>query len=119
LLSQATFGDSLETTHTKKEYATLVEMILTADWTIHAHDPEPSDATKPYADLRRKVLSHHKEMGMEDAFVYAPEDGEYYETAEYEMDSPHMRLIERYDEVLSGRRWRPNWRIAILRPRRP
>ena len=71
------------------------------------------------ADLRRKVLSHHKEMGMEDAFVYAPEDGEYYETAEYEMDSPHMRLIERYDEVLSGRRWRPNWRIAILRPRRP
>jgi dihydroneopterin aldolase len=83
---------------TKKEYAALVEMILTADWVIHAHDSEPSDATKRYAELRRKVLSHHKEMGMEDAFEYAPEDDDYYETADYEENSHHMRLIEEYDE---------------------
>jgi hypothetical protein len=83
---------------TKKEYATLVEMILTADWVIHAHDDEPSDATKSYTELRKKVLSHYKEMGMEDAFEYAPEDDDYYETADYEENSPHMALIEEYDE---------------------
>ena len=51
---------------TKKENAWLVEMILTADWVIHAHETEPTDATQPYADLRKKVLSCFKELGMED-----------------------------------------------------
>jgi len=35
---------------------------------------------------------------MEDAFEYSSEDDEYYETAEYEENSPHMALIEEYDE---------------------
>ena len=83
---------------TKKEYATLVEMILTADWVIQAHDSEPSDETRAYADLRKKLLSHHKEMGMEEAFRYAREDDEYYETAEYEANSPHMGFIDEYEE---------------------
>jgi len=83
---------------TKNEYAALIEMILIADWVMNAHEEEPRNATKPYADLRRKLLSHHKEMGMEDDFVYEPEDDEYYETAEYEERSAHMRFIEEYDE---------------------
>jgi hypothetical protein len=33
---------------TKKEYAAVVEMILTADWVIHAHETEPTDETRPY-----------------------------------------------------------------------
>lgn len=84
---------------TKKEYAALVEMILTADWVMHAHESEPSDETKPYADLRKKVLSYHKEMGMEEAFQYVAEDDEYYETADYEMNSPHMDLIDEFSEI--------------------
>lgn len=84
---------------TKKEYAALVEMILTADWVIHAHETEPTDETKPYADLRKKVLSYHKEMGMEEAFQYVAEDDEYYETADYEMNSPHMALIDEFSET--------------------
>jgi hypothetical protein len=83
---------------TKKDYTALVEMILTADWVMHAHESEPSDAKKPYTELRKKVLSHHTEMGMGDAFEYAPEDDDYYETSDYEDNSPHMALIKEYDE---------------------
>jgi hypothetical protein len=84
---------------TKKEYAALVEMILTADWVIHAHETERTDETKPYADLRKKVLAYHKEMGMEETFQYVAEDDEYYETADYEMNSPHMALIDEFSET--------------------
>jgi hypothetical protein len=83
---------------TNEEYATLVEMILVADWIIHANEVEQADVTSPYADLRKKVLSHHKEMGMEDAFEYSSEDDEYYETADYEENSRHMAFIDEYEE---------------------
>ena len=83
---------------TKKEYATLVEMLLMADWVLHAHETGPTKETIPYAELRRKVLSHHKEMGMEDAFEYDPEEGEYYETKDYEDNAPHMEFIDAFTE---------------------
>jgi len=83
---------------TKKEYQVLVEMLLTADWVIRAREVEQRAETKPYSDLRKKVLSHFKEMGMEDAFVYHPEHDDYFETREYEERAPHMRFIEEHDE---------------------
>jgi hypothetical protein len=83
---------------TRKEYAALVEMVLLADWVIHAHEVELTDESKPYVALRKKVLSHHREMGMEDAFQYAPGDDEYYETVDYEESSAHMAFIEAYEE---------------------
>jgi len=88
----------MEINFTKKEYSKLVEMVLIADWIIHAHEVEKSDATNAFRDLRRKLLSNHKEMGMEDAFHYAAEDDDFYETAEYVLNSPHMGFIEEYDE---------------------
>jgi hypothetical protein len=83
---------------TKKEYQTLVEMLLVADWVITGHEEEERETTKPYKELRKKVLSHHKEMGMADAFEYSPEHDEYFETAAYEANGPHMRFIDEYDE---------------------
>ena len=83
---------------TKKEYEALVEMLLLADWVIHGHEEEPVKATKPYTDLRKKVLSHHKEMGMENAFTYESDDDDYFETADYEESAPHMQFIDAYDE---------------------
>lgn len=83
---------------TKKEYQTLVEMLLTADWVIRSHEEEPRAATKPCGDLRKKVLSHHKAMGMEGAFEYVPDEDEYFETSSYEERSPHMGFIDEYDE---------------------
>jgi len=84
---------------TKKEYRVLVEMLLTADWVITAHEDEPSKANKDYADLRKKVLSHYKEMGMEDLFQYNAEHDEYYETKAYEDNSVHMAFIDQYNEL--------------------
>jgi len=83
---------------TNEEYAILIEMVLIADWIIHANEIEQPEETKLYTNLRKKVLSHHKEMGMEDAFRYEPTHDEYYETADYEQDSPHMAFIEEYEE---------------------
>jgi hypothetical protein len=83
---------------TKKEYQALVEMLLVADWVIHGHEVEPRVETKPYDDLRKKVLSHYKEMGMEDAFEYVAERDDYYETAEHEERAPHMRFVDEDDE---------------------
>ena len=83
---------------TKKEYQTLVEMLLVADWVITAHEEDPHEGTEPYIDLRKKVLSHHKEMGMEEAFTYEPEADDYFETADYEEHAPHMQFIDAYDE---------------------
>jgi hypothetical protein len=54
---------------TKKEYRTLIEMLLVADWVINAHEVDEGEGVrKPYKELRKKVLSHHKVMGMEDEF---------------------------------------------------
>ena len=52
----------------KKEYRTLVEMLLIADSVLRAHETEPRDETTPFHDLRKKVLVHHKERGMADDF---------------------------------------------------
>jgi hypothetical protein len=83
---------------TKKEYRVLVEMLLTADWVIRAHEVKPRAETKPYDDMRKKVLSHFKAMGMEDSFEYDAKKDEYYETREYEEGAPHMRFIDEYEE---------------------
>ncbi len=83
---------------TKQEYRALVEMLLIADWVLHGHEVEPGAATKPYEALRKKVLSHHREMGMEADFEYDPKDDEYSETADYEAHAPHTRFIDAYDD---------------------
>ena len=83
---------------TKKEYQALVEMLLIADWVLTAHAFDVDPAKEPYAAIRKKVLRHYKEMGMEDAFRYEPKDDEYYETAEYEEHSRHMEFIREYDK---------------------
>ena len=83
---------------TKKEYQTLVEMLLVADWVITAHEEGEREETRSYREFRKKVLAHHKEMGMAEAFRYSPEDDEYFETAAYEASGPHMQFIEEYDE---------------------
>jgi hypothetical protein len=83
---------------TKKEYRVLVEMLLIADWIIHSHEAGSVEKTKSYADLRKKVLSHYKEMGLEDDFNYDPEGDDYYETKDYEERSTHMAFIDEHDE---------------------
>jgi hypothetical protein len=83
---------------TKREYQTLVEMLLVADWIIRSHEEQPQPETQPYDALRKKVLSHYKETGMAGDFRYDAEDDEYFESAEYEARAPHARFLGEYDE---------------------
>ena len=83
---------------TKKEYQTLVEMLLAADWVMTGHEDEEREETKPYRELRKMVLSHYTEMGMAESFEYSEKENEYFETAAYEASAPHMRFIEAYNE---------------------
>jgi len=85
---------------TKKEYQTLVEMLLIADWIIHSHEEAPRSEAEPYSALRKKVLAYFKEMGMGEAFRYDPEADDYFETAAYEERSPHMQFIDAHDEQM-------------------
>jgi hypothetical protein len=72
-------------------------MLLIADWVIHAHDEE-RETRSPYKELRKQVLSHHKEMGMAEEFQYSEEFDDYFESRDYEDRAPQMRLIEEHDE---------------------
>jgi hypothetical protein len=83
---------------TKKEYQTLVEMLLVADWVIRSDEEEPRAETEPYGALRKKVLSHFREMGMGEDFQYDQQADEYFETSEYEARAPHVRFLSEYDE---------------------
>ena len=79
---------------TKKEYKHLVTMLEIADWVINAHHVD--NQHKECKNLRTKVLSYAKDMGMGDCYV---KDGdEYYETREYEEKSEQMAFINEYDE---------------------
>lgn len=93
---------------TKKEYRVLVEMLLIADWIIDSDEADPVEKIESYADLRKKVLSHYKEMGLEDDFNYDPEEDEYYETKDYEERSAHMAFIDEYEE-------RSFWRLLATK----
>jgi len=83
---------------TQKDYPLLVTMIEIADWVIHAHYPGRREDTLEYRALRKKILAHYREMGMAECYTEA--DGEYYETAGYEEDSPQRHFIEEYDEQM-------------------
>jgi hypothetical protein len=81
---------------TKKEYQLLVTMIEIADWVLTANDDTEKQETKPYNEIRKKILSHFKEMDMEDC--YQEDDGDYYETLEYEQTAKSTQFIEQYNE---------------------
>ena len=87
---------------TKKEYQHLVEMLQVAGWVLRGGivDDEREE-TKPYRELREKVLSYHKEMGLAEPDRYAPErDEAYFRTETREDWTRHMELVQEYDAKL-------------------
>ena len=81
---------------TKDEYRLLLDMIYLADWMIHSHN-EGDELNLEYKALRKKLLSHYKEMNSEDRIEYVDEDDEYYEFSNYD-DEIHSKFIHDYDE---------------------
>lgn len=83
---------------TKQEYQLLVTMLEISNWVMTATEPGENKEAEPYNELRKKILSYFKEMGMEDCYIYDKARDEYYETAEYEDDAESMRFIDKYNE---------------------
>jgi hypothetical protein len=79
---------------TKKEYRLLTDMLYLADWVMNSHD-ETHSINQAYSDLRKKILSHCKEMGLDNQFHYS--DGEYYETGDSEFEL-HEKFLDGYNE---------------------
>ena len=83
---------------TKKEYATLIEMIDIANWVISANKIEKGPIEKPYEDLEAKLFTLAREFDCADKVEFSKELNGYYPTRYFEMESPHRKFIDDYNE---------------------
>ena len=81
---------------TKKEFRVLVEMLYLADWMMHSHAIGEEQHHHEHEQLRKKILSHYKEMGAEDIIEYSEKLNDFYETSDYD-EYIHEKFIEPYD----------------------
>ncbi len=79
---------------TKKEYSLLLDMLYLSDWMIHAFEEGMSN--NDYKTLRKKILSHYKEMSAENKIEYSSEFGDYYELDSYDTEM-HEKFISPYE----------------------
>lgn len=80
---------------TKKEYRVLLEMLYISDWVISSHVTE-IDPNKDHGALRKKILSHYKEMGAADIVEYNKDHDEYYEMVDLE-DHMQEEFLDPYN----------------------
>ena len=76
-------------------YRALCEMIQVADWVITSRETEPLKSTKVYREVRKAVLANVAAVGMDKDILL--ENGEYFETLDYENNAPHREFIDEYD----------------------
>ncbi|HLX52951.1 MAG TPA: hypothetical protein VKR58_03370 [Aquella sp.] len=85
---------------TKKEYRLLVDMLYLSDWMLNSHIANIEEDGHPeYEALRKKLLSHYKEMSAVDIISYDHKHNDYFETQEYE-DSLHKQFIDPYNDEI-------------------
>ncbi len=89
--------DDMKINFTKNEYRFLLDMVEIAEWVLNAHKSKPSDEVEKYSELYQKILSHAKEMGLENHIVYDKDLEGYFATAEYEEAEP-MRYIGEFED---------------------
>lgn len=78
-----------------ERYRALIEMIQVADWVITSRETEPRQSTEIYREVRGAVLENVAAVGLDDDILF--EDGEYFETLDYENGAPHREFIDTYD----------------------
>lgn len=95
---------------TKREYRALLDMLYLADWMMQAEKDDDDDSCTEHPEhkaLRKKILSHYKEMGAEDIIKYDQQSDEFFETRDYD-NSIYDLFIKPYEdgvfwELLAGR----------------
>ncbi len=80
---------------TKKDYRALVEILFVADWFVDAHTI--GDENKQHASVREVLLSHYKEMGVDDVIEYSGRMKEHFPTRNFE-EHLHDKYIDKYNE---------------------
>lgn len=81
---------------TKKEYRLLIEMLYLADWMMHSHAVGEEQLHHEHDALRKKLLSHYKEMEAADIIEYSEKLDDYYENSDYD-EYIHAKFIAPYD----------------------
>lgn len=82
----------------KEEFVTLIEMIHIANWIVSARKVETGAAEKPYQDMQNKLFSLAADFGCADKVEFLEEWQEYCASDHFEMESPHRKFIDDYDE---------------------
>lgn len=82
----------------KEEFVTLIEMIDIASWIISARKSEHGAEEKPYQDMQNKLFSLAADFGCADKVEFLEEWNEYCASNYFEMESPHRKFIDDYDE---------------------
>jgi hypothetical protein len=80
----------------KKEYRKLLDILFIADWIMNASRDDEGEETKDYKELTQKFFSLAKDYGYDDLIEY--ENGEYWETRKFEVESPSLTYIREYEE---------------------
>ena len=74
---------------TKKEYSLLLDMLYLSGWVMNPYEEETDN--NEYKALRKRIMSHFKEMNAENKIEYSREHDDYYE-----LDSFHAEINETF-----------------------
>ena len=80
-----------------ERYRALIEMVQVADWVITSRETERRQSTEIYREVRGAVLENVAAVGLDNEIL--SEDGEYFETLDYENEAPHREFIDTYDNA--------------------
>lgn len=82
---------------TKKEYQTLLEILVMTDWVFHAHKTDEPAETKKYRDFEQKIYGLAKDFGCDHLIEYDQELQGYFPTGQFEETNPAMGYLEEFE----------------------
>lgn len=85
---------------TQKEYQRLVDLLMIADWVLHAFESDDDPDTLQYREVIQKIYAHAPDLNCEGMVAYDDVLKGFYPTPEYEEESGVMDFLEEYEENL-------------------
>lgn len=84
----------------KKEYRSLLDLLLMADWIMHSHEEEEGKPENDIDKLIRKLHSFATEFGMDDLIELDSKIDKYFPTQKFEEETKSQEFFEEYDEQI-------------------
>lgn len=89
-----------------REFRTLLEMLVAADWLLHSH--EVGEVDNEYTRFQQKFFKLAKKAGCEDLVEYHEVTGQYDTAPDLQSSDKLQQYIDRYDEASF-------WQILAIR----